>query len=53
MYTVYLVTYKEEGTEKRRALELTSMKEAVEAILFLDADDVTDVEIFRAEPVTT
>ncbi|MBR4655181.1 MAG: hypothetical protein IKO68_01065 [Oscillospiraceae bacterium] len=52
MYNVYIVTYKEIGTEKRRALELTSMKEAVEAILFLDADDVEDVEIFRAEPVT-
>ena len=49
---VYIVTFKEAGTEKRRALELTSMKEAVEAILFLDADDVSDVEIFRAEPVT-
>jgi ribosomal protein L19 len=49
---VYLVTFKEAGTNKRQALELTSMKEAVEAILFLDADEVSEVEIFRAEPVT-
>ena len=52
MFSVYIVTYKEEGTETRRALELTSMKEAIEAILFLDADEVKEVEIFRAEPVT-
>lgn len=52
MMNVYLVTFKEIGNDKRRVLELTSMKEAVEAILFLDADEVSEVEIFRAEPVT-
>lgn len=52
MHSVYIVTYKEAGTEKRRALELVSMKEAIDAILFLDADEVEEVEIFRAEPVT-
>ena len=52
MTHVYLVTYKEDSSNTRRVLELTSMKEAVEAILFLDPDAVSDVEIFRAEPVT-
>lgn len=52
MMNVYLVTYKENKTEKRYALELTSMKEAIETILYLDAGEVSEVEIFRAEPIT-
>ncbi len=52
MTKVYLVTYKEKSSGQRFALEHTCMKDAVEAILHLNADEVSDVEIFRADPVT-